>query len=211
MIYLQSYSSDWLESFCNNFTVLVLCCKCRFIFDPPSCSLYAGVYPCAHKFKAVKTKSKQIYTCRTIPVNHWNCFASKLSLSIVMFILYKNRETLELFCQSNVGINELALALNRKIVYSTLTKQLFPPLYHIMMIITHCILCVFSGKNLENTQLTHQGSRILIKLVNENLGLVIRFLHVGDEHFEPKSTTTQTQQHTMCVCVKSLLAIKMMD
>ena len=68
-------------------------------------------------------------------------------------------------------MNWLWPLIGKLFTYSTLTKQLFPPLYHIMMIITHCILCVFSGKNLENTQLTHQGSRILIKLVNENLGL----------------------------------------
>ena len=58
----------------------------------------AGVYPSVLKFKAVKTKTKQRNTCRTIPVNLWNHFARK-TIVIIAFIWYKNRETRESFCQ----------------------------------------------------------------------------------------------------------------
>ena len=54
------------------------------------------------------TKPKQRNSCRTIPVNHWNRVASKLLLH---FVQAHNRETLELFCQQNLGIIELAWAL----------------------------------------------------------------------------------------------------
>ena len=55
------------------------------------------------------TKQKQRKYFRTIPVNHWNYLASNCRYH---YVQVHNIETLELFCQKNVGIIELALALN---------------------------------------------------------------------------------------------------